>query len=375
MNWLRKGIENQSVGLLPILLFMFLDNFFDYRLSFMVAVLFCALSITLYYFLRKDSMYLYMLMPATVTLVLYSLFMCLQVYPVLYIYSPIVIEMLLVGVLSVAGFFKRTMYRRVREMDTGMFDKFQMRSFLNEFYFITPVIKRVYMLHLFAVLAYGIFPDSMQSIVFERFLLRTLPVLLGLGLILYEQLRLIALQYRLDQETWLPVLSDDGKVIGRIAGSVSKSVPKKYYHPVVRVMVVHKGLLYLRKREVNAYVSPGKWDTPYYCHIQFKQTIEDAARIVAADLIENLSVVPHFLVRYKHETEKVKHLVSLYAICLNDEQAEILNLDGAKFWTPGQIEQDLQQGVFSEYFQEEYDYLRNTVMLAECFCHGVEPAK
>ena len=34
MNRVKKGLDNQAIGLLPLLLFMFLDNYFSYLLSF-----------------------------------------------------------------------------------------------------------------------------------------------------------------------------------------------------------------------------------------------------------------------------------------------------------------------------------------------------
>ena len=33
MNRVKKGLDNQAIGLLPLLLFMFLDNYFSYLLS------------------------------------------------------------------------------------------------------------------------------------------------------------------------------------------------------------------------------------------------------------------------------------------------------------------------------------------------------
>ena len=33
MNKVKKGLDNQAIGLLPLLLFMFLDNYFSYLLS------------------------------------------------------------------------------------------------------------------------------------------------------------------------------------------------------------------------------------------------------------------------------------------------------------------------------------------------------
>ena len=32
MNRVKKGLDNQAIGLLPLLLFMFLDNYFSYFL-------------------------------------------------------------------------------------------------------------------------------------------------------------------------------------------------------------------------------------------------------------------------------------------------------------------------------------------------------
>ena len=41
MNRVKKGLDNQAIGLLPLLLFMFLDNYFSYLLSFIIGVTFC----------------------------------------------------------------------------------------------------------------------------------------------------------------------------------------------------------------------------------------------------------------------------------------------------------------------------------------------
>ena len=365
MNWLKRRIENQSIGLVPILLFMALDNIFAYQLSFFVAIAFCVLSLGIYYSLRRERVYLYMLLPSAGTLVLFFLLMSVRLYPMLFIYSPLLIEVMLVCILAIVGICRKRVFHYVRDLRVPTSQKVKMRNMLSEFYFIVPIVRRVYIIHLFFVILYGALPRSVQSIVVEQFMFRTLPVILGLLIIVYEELRIVMLRKQLGQETWLPVLSEDGRVIGKIAGSVSKSVAKKFYHPVVRVMVVYRGMLYLGKRAADAYVSPGKWDTPFYNHIQFKQSIEDAARNVVASLGQ-ITSAPRLLVRYRHETERVKHLVSLFAICLHDDQVKEMNIQRAKFWTAAQLEENIPSGIFSEYFTEEYTYLRNTVLLAEC---------
>ena len=40
---IRKRFENQAVGLLPLLLFMVMDNYLSYKLSFAIGVVVCLL--------------------------------------------------------------------------------------------------------------------------------------------------------------------------------------------------------------------------------------------------------------------------------------------------------------------------------------------
>ncbi len=84
MNRVKKGLDNQAIGLLPLLLFMFLDNYFSYLLSFIIGVTFCFVCIFLFQVLSKDKVYQFMLLPSAGTLVLYSVFLCLKLEPVLF---------------------------------------------------------------------------------------------------------------------------------------------------------------------------------------------------------------------------------------------------------------------------------------------------
>lgn len=96
----------------------------------------------------------------------------------------------------------------------------------------------------------------MQNMRTERFLYRELGLVIGVLVIVYEQIRLSLMQGSLKKEMWVPVLNDNGKVIGCIARSVSRSLPKKYYHPIVRIAVVYNGMLYLVRRSKDEFVSP-----------------------------------------------------------------------------------------------------------------------
>ena len=136
MNKVKRGLDNQAIGLVPLLLFMFLDNYFSYLLSFVIGVTFCFVCVFLYQILSKDKVYQFLLLPAATTLVLYSIFLCLRLEPVLFIYSPLITEVLLVVVLAFLGFAKRTILRRIRTSQHPTYKRTLMRTTLNEFFFV-----------------------------------------------------------------------------------------------------------------------------------------------------------------------------------------------------------------------------------------------
>lgn len=371
MNKVKKSLDNQAIGLLPLLLFIFLDNYFSYLLSFIIGVSFCFVCIFLFQVLSKDKVYQFMLLPSAGTLVLYSIFLCLKLEPVLFIYSPLITEVLLVVSLSFVGFTRRTVLQRIRDSKRPTYKRTLLRTTLNEFYFLAQLIQNLYTLHLFIILLYSILPDTMQNMRTERFLYRELGLVIGVLVIVYEQIRLSMMKGSLRKEMWLPVLNDNGKVVGCIARSVSRSLPKKYYHPIVRVAVIYNGMLYLVKRSKEEFVSPDTLDYPMHSYVLFRHSIESTLKETLGGLAQDKSVDPRFLIRYTFENEKVKHLVSLYVISLrSEEQLQECKRRNGKLWTVKQIEENLDSGVFSEYFEKEFPYLQNTILFAESFCCG-----
>ncbi|WP_455621503.1 hypothetical protein [Parabacteroides sp.] len=371
MNRVKKGLDNQAIGLLPLLLFMFLDNYFSYLLSFIIGVTFCFVCIFLFQVLSKDKVYQFMLLPSAGTLVLYSVFLCLKLEPVLFIYSPLITEVLLVVALAIVGFTRRTVIQRIRDSKRPSFKRTLLRTTLNEFYFLAQLVQNLYTLHLFIILLYSILPETMQNMRTERFLYRELGLVIGVLVIVYEQIRLSLMQGSLKKEMWVPVLNDKGKVIGCIARSVSRSLPKKYYHPIVRIAVVYNGMLYLIRRSKDEFVSPDTMDYPFHTYVLFRHSIDSTVKEAIGSLAQDKSIAPRCLIRYTFENEKVKHLVSLYVICLRtEEQLNQCKRRSGKLWTAKQIEENLNSGVFSEYFEKEFAYLQNTILFAESFCCG-----
>ena len=364
-------MDNQAIGLLPMLLFMFLDNYFSYLVSFIICLVFFFASIVIFSLLRKDKVYQFMLIPAAATFSLYTLFLPTKLHSVLAEYSPLITEILLVVVLAIMGFTKRLVLRRIRDSKHPMYKRSMFRTTLNEFYFLVQLVQGLYTLHLFGILIYTTMPETMKDLRLEHFLYRELGLIIGLAVIVYEQIRISFMHGSLKKEMWLPVLDEGGKVVGCIARSVSRSLPKKYYHPVVRVALMYDGKLYLTKRNKTDYVSPDTLDYPFFSYVLFKHSIEATVKDAIGDLAKDKRVVPRSLIKYTYEDDKVKHLVYLHVVCLRtQDQMDKCKMKGAKLWTTKQIEEDLGKGVFSTYFEQEFPYLKNTVLFAENFCCG-----
>ena len=79
-----------------------------------------------------------------------------------------------------------------------------------------------------------------------------------------------------EDEEWLPVVDEEGKVIGKAPRSVCHN-GEKILHPVVHLHVLNSnGYFFLQKRPLNKIVQPGKWDTSVGGHISFGEDLETA---------------------------------------------------------------------------------------------------
>ena len=373
---IRHGLNNQAVGLLPLLLPIGLNYVYTYLVSFIVASAVCLVSLVIFWGLARRRRYQFMLLPTAATLALYSLFLVLRLGPMLYVYSPLITEWLLVAVLSAIGSVQRIVIGRVRRSRRPTFRRTQFRTALNEFFFVARIAQNAFTLHLFVFLFYLLLPEGGETLWIEQLLQREAPLVIGLGLLIYEQIRLTMMKRGLAEEVWLPVVDTKGHVIGRVAYSVSLSAEARHYrHPVVRIAVMHRGMLYLSRRDADRLVSPEAMDHPLSAPILFGQTPEQAIReLLGRTCFSKSDLKPRLLVRYLFDNKRVSRLVSLYVVHLRSESAldDCTRKSEGKLWTVRQIEENLHSGLFSEYFEQEYHCLSRTALQAEQYAAAAD---
>ena len=185
-----------------------------------------------------------------------------------------------------------------------------------------------------------------------------------MAIILLEASRLKVLNKHLKSEEWLPVVSESGNVQGKVAKSVSIILKNKFLHPLVRVALIYDGKLYLKNRDDSRLLDSGKLDYPFEKYMKYKHNLEEAIKNTVKNEIKTDDLPVRFLLKYVFENENTKRLIFLYVSNIaSEKEFNDLQLQGGKLWTTNQIEDNIGKDVFSECFELEFEYLKNTVLM------------
>jgi hypothetical protein len=160
------------------------------------------------------------------------------------------------------------------------------------------------------------------------------------------------------KESWLPVVNDQGQVIGRVAKSVSREQPGFYQHPLVRLLVWCDHSILLRPRDNNLGFEVGKLDHPLERLIPYGQTAEEVVCHLAKKYFPTC-LPPRFLLKYKEETATGQWLVLLYLVKV-DEVSLLKGLlhQGGKLWPLKQISANYGMSCFSSLFEGEFLFVQ-----------------
>ncbi|MDX9883395.1 MAG: septation protein IspZ [Prolixibacteraceae bacterium] len=165
-----------------------------------------------------------------------------------------------------------------------------------------------------------------------------------------------------EEEEWLPLVDEQGKIVGRASRSQCHQ-GKKLLHPVVHLHLLNKNkAIFLQKRPMNKLVQPGKWDTAVGGHISFGEKLEDALKREAWEEIGLRDFSARLIKTYKWETEIEVELIYVFVsydfknINIHSEEVE-----EGRFWTRNQIEKNLRSDVFTPNFEHEYRILKEII--------------
>jgi hypothetical protein len=359
------------LGMMPVAAFFISDCFFSYHTALMVALLIYAL-----YFLvgvtgmKYDPPYT-ILISAISFPILIGLSMIKPFNLLFTTQASIVLELILVPLfyffIQIQGYFRTKILQK-----DGVAQEFRLLKFDADLYVIKTA---VFLLstHLFIVLVYQLFPPEQRTPEWNMTIYYEILFLFILFHFIYEIVHWNCLKKQILSEEWLPIVDETGAVRGKIASSVKKTSPDKHLHPVIRIVLIHKGMLFLKKKPAS--VDNGHWylDYPFERYLRFKETLDEG---VKEAFIENggSSDLPYsFIFRYVYKNVNTNRLIYLYACNIPDEKIiDGMDLGEGKWWTGKQIDENLGTGLFSTYFEKEYELLNTTVLMADRLMRNLE---
>lgn len=362
-SFIKRVLSNPALGLFPYLVFSILIGQIATLYAFAIAF---GLSIIPFLFRRNKEIRILFDISA------WSFF---GAFLLLFVLVPdfqpqrsfILAEIMLVVSLMIFRLSRNRLIKKLGEKRLG-----GKKFYLYESFRVAFQLQYALTFHLILVLGFRVF-SSVQYLVIDLVLVLNLFQAILVGIIVMESLRLRLLSKRLKEEEWLPVINEKGVVQGKIAKSVSISMKNKFLHPIVRIALIYDGMLYLKDRDGSKLLDPEKLDYPFETYVQYNLNIDQAIKNVVKKEV-NCDVLPtRFILKYVFENEHTKRLIYLYVSTIRSEKAfEELNLKEGKLWTINQIEDNIGSNLFSETFELEFDYLKNTVLMCDIAIRGFE---
>lgn len=151
-----------------------------------------------------------------------------------------------------------------------------------------------------------------------------------------------------------PVVDPDGTVIGKATRGECHN-GSKLLHPVVHLHVfTTDGRLYLQKRPEWKDIQPGKWDTAVGGHVDYGEEVADALYRETREELGLEDFTPVIIDRYVFESDRERELVHVFITVTDKEPSPTAELDGGRFWSIAEIEENLGKSVFTHNFESEY---------------------
>ncbi|MDD3194641.1 MAG: NUDIX hydrolase [Paludibacter sp.] len=281
------------------------------------------------------------------------------------IIQPLYTEIILMVVLLVLYMLKGKMLRWVSSFTNKSLSMINNVSEMVRYSVIIIVSTAIYV-HLYFMISMKTFDQKEESLQFLQQLYHAVLLLLGV----YQTIRVFAVRHKLMQEEWWPIVNSTGSQIGSIHYQNSLWIePQKYMHPVARLVVLEGTRILLHQ---NTYESSNKvqqWDSALGAHIKYGESPEDAVRRAAVDFYGSDDVKPVFLTNYIIENSCEFQYVHLFVTGkMAIERINPAHTLRLKWWTLGQICEELESGIFTENFCKEFELLMRTGLIDEGSC-------
>ena len=337
-------------GLLPILVFILVDEFWSTEAGLVVALVF-GIGQLCYIFIREKRLDRFVLFDTALLIALGGISIALK-DEIFFKLKPAFINLLFCALLGYSAFSSKNLlmiysqrYMGDMKMPEGA-EKAMQKTMQFLFWMLL-----VYTL----LIIYSALYMSKEAWAFISGAL--LYILFGV----YFAWQYLSNRYnakKLTKEEWLPLVDEKGNVTGKATRKAVHSGRGKL-HPVVHLHIINsKGEIYLQKRSMLKDTQPGKWDTAVGGHVDLGETIDQALVRETKEELNITGINPIRIAQYKWESNIESELVfSFWALYNATPVFNKQEIDDGRFWTPKEINENIGKGIFTPNFENEVPLL------------------
>lgn len=180
-------------------------------------------------------------------------------------------------------------------------------------------------------------------------------------IITHEIIRVSLIRIKLFKEVWLPIVNEDGQVIGSVQEMESIKSDNNFLHPVIRVFLINDGKVFLQQHSKTDTSQPHIWDVALSNHVRMNETVEQCIERSSLENYNISDIKPLLLSKHIRCTKEENQFVYLFLICKMDIQTiNTTKIENVKWWTITQIQNNIGSGIFSSSFESEFEILKRS---------------
>lgn len=344
-------------GFIPLFVFIAIDEIWGTRAG-LIAALAIGVAEMVWIWIKEKRFDKFVLFDTGLLVVLGSVSLLLN-NDIFFKLKPGLVELILCAVLAVSSFSKLNIIglmtqRYMKDMELNQQQMAQFRKTMQLMFF-------VFLLHTVLVFYSAFYmSDGAWAFISGGLFYILFAVVFGFEFVKQKISR--KPQVITVDEEWLPLVNEQGAIIGKAPRSVCHR-GEKLLHPVIHLHVLNNQKhVYLQKRPLNKLVQPGKWDTAVGGHISAGETLETALKREAWEEIGLQNFSARLVRTYRWDSDIESELV--YVFVSHDFKGIHLHSDEVeegRFWTIKQIDTNIDNQVFTPNFEYEYQLLKKEI--------------